>query len=176
MVYAFEPAPLTFYILTKNTRQINNIVPINIALSNNSSIHKFYECENSVLSGLKDTKRANVKSTTNVITMKGDTLVESLKLQRLNFIKIDVEGFEQEVLEGLRESIMLYQPVIFCEIYGGLASNLNPDKTIEFLIDQNYHALLFKEGQLINFQKHSDKFHNYLFIPRNCYENLQFNI
>lgn len=34
----------------------------------------------------------------------------------MNFIKIDVEGFEYEVLSSLQEQIMLSKPIILCEI------------------------------------------------------------
>jgi FkbM family methyltransferase len=41
--------------------------------------------------------------------------VDSLNLPRLDFIKIDVEGMELEVLEGARETVERFRPIAFVE-------------------------------------------------------------
>ena len=41
--------------------------------------------------------------------------IDELELARLDFIKLDVEGFECEALDGARESIHQYQPWIWVE-------------------------------------------------------------
>ena len=53
--------------------------------------------------------------------MKVDDVVSGLHLNRVDFVKIDVEGLEFEVLKGMDEVISKYQPVVFCEIYKGKA-------------------------------------------------------
>ena len=42
--------------------------------------------------------------------------IDSLGLERLDFMKIDVEGMEIEVLEGARESIAKYHPQMMIEV------------------------------------------------------------
>jgi FkbM family methyltransferase len=42
--------------------------------------------------------------------------IDSLGLDRLDFIKIDVEGFEPNVLEGAAETISRCRPVMFIEV------------------------------------------------------------
>ncbi len=44
-----------------------------------------------------------------------DQLVEDEKLSRVDFIKIDVEGFELEVLRGSRLVLQRFQPTVFLE-------------------------------------------------------------
>ncbi len=41
--------------------------------------------------------------------------LDSLKLERLDFMKVDVEGYELNVLKGGEETIKRYRPVIWCE-------------------------------------------------------------
>ncbi|MEE9367289.1 MAG: FkbM family methyltransferase [Pontiella sp.] len=47
--------------------------------------------------------------------VKGDDYVESLKLNRIDLIKVDVEGFEKIVLAGLRNTLIKYRPKIVVE-------------------------------------------------------------
>ena len=46
---------------------------------------------------------------------KGDDVVSSLGLSRVDFIKIDVERYEQFVLQGLQETLKKFRPVIILE-------------------------------------------------------------
>lgn len=46
----------------------------------------------------------------------GDEVVEELKLNRLDLVKIDTEGFEERVLVGLRGSLERFGPLVVVEI------------------------------------------------------------
>jgi hypothetical protein len=48
-----------------------------------------------------------------------------LELNRLDFIKIDVEGMEEEVLEGAKESIMKNHPIMLIETIKSNKNNIN---------------------------------------------------
>jgi FkbM family methyltransferase len=47
---------------------------------------------------------------------QGDQVVLGLDLPRLDLIKIDVEGFEPEVLAGLKNTLARYQPAVLFEM------------------------------------------------------------
>jgi FkbM family methyltransferase len=50
--------------------------------------------------------------------------IDSLKLPRVDLIKIDVEGMELEVLEGARESIQSFKPSLLIEAIKSSASDI----------------------------------------------------
>lgn len=58
-------------------------------------------------------------------------------------VKIDVEGFETEVLEGGRECLARYRPVVFLELHGSLLrqSGADPARTLALLGECGYRAL-----------------------------------
>ncbi len=60
---------------------------------------------------------------------RGDVLISTAKLDKISIIKMDVEGGEPKVLEGLLESIRAFQPYIISEI---LPLNTENDGVTEF--------------------------------------------
>lgn len=166
LVFSFEPSPETFRLLLKNVMNSSNILPINIGVSNFKNIADFYMASDNAYSSLKDTKRKEIKKIVKVICFTLDDFFKGLNLSNIDFVKIDVEGFEQSVLEGMHWIMEEYHPVIFCEIYKGTNSNEDPEKTINYLIDKGYDAFIFDGNNLVNYEKHVDKFYNYFFLSK----------
>lgn len=164
-VIAFEPSLATFKLLVKNINGKSNIVPVNLAISDVGGMVDFYQASDNAYSSLVDTKRKDIVQISKVPCMKIDDVVDALQLRKVDFIKIDVEGLELSVLKGMKNVIAKHRPVIFCEIYQGKASNPAPDETVRFLIDRHYRAYVMRDGEIVEFQKHEDKFYNYLFLP-----------
>jgi len=165
LVLAFEPSLETFGFLVRNVANIPNIVPINIAASGKGAIADFFHTTDNAYSGLKDTRRKGVTKVLKVPCMQIDDVVSGLCLDRVDFVKIDVEGLEFDVLKGMIEVIERFSPVIFCEIYSGNNSNQEPEETVRFLIDKGYRAQVICNGKLVEYEKHDDIFYNYLFLP-----------
>jgi FkbM family methyltransferase len=62
------------------------------------------------------------KSARLVFMARGDEVIESLSLESLAFINIDVEGAELDVVRGLTMTIDKYRPFVMLEIAGELKS------------------------------------------------------
>jgi len=165
-ILSFEPSLATFSFLVSNVANIYNIVPINLAVSDEGKVADFYHASDNAYSSLIDTKRKEVVSVIKVPCMRVDDVVSGLRLDRVDFVKIDVEGLEFEVLNGMSDVISKYQPVIFCEIYKGSHSNQQPDETVQLLIEKGYRAFVMCKGVLVDYEIHNDAFYNYLFLPR----------
>jgi FkbM family methyltransferase len=57
-----------------------------------------------------------------VLCFRIDDLYSSGCLDRVDFIKCDVEGAELLVFQGARDTIMTFKPAVICEIGGGCKS------------------------------------------------------
>lgn len=129
-IYSFEPVEDFFKILKKNVEinQLNDKVKIfNIGLSNkkiNGSILEYHR-DNIGETRIKQDSNGNLMlDRLDNITFQDNTI---------DFIKIDVEGHELEVLQGARETLLKYRPVVFVEI-----SSENKTKVHEFLTKLGY--------------------------------------
>ena len=110
VVVAFEPAHDTFESLTNSVGIRKNVRLENSALGDSDGTAELYVsagegCEYDVchLAPVKNTER--VKSVSEVNVVKGDSYRSAHPDLAPNRIKIDVEGFEYEVLLGLSETL-----------------------------------------------------------------------
>jgi len=165
-VFAFEPSLKTSQILEGNIRTsapFGNVTILREAVSNYCGESTFYECQDNAYSSLKDTRRKAVAGTITVPVVSIDAFVSRQQLNTVTLIKIDVEGLEQEVIEGGRETLKRFKPDLFVEIYKGEASNRDPDLTVSDIQSIGYRAYVLINGNPVPYTKHNDQFYNYFF-------------
>lgn len=127
-VIAFEPHKDSFELLTKNIslNHLTNIAAYNIAVSKKRGAVSFmYGKEpdySRVIDGdqswsgtVIDDARAHNSNIHLVNTIDLDSIL--LKEDRVDWIKIDVEGHEMDVLEGAMQTIRMHKPKIIIEIW-----------------------------------------------------------
>lgn len=114
-VRTYEPIPVLHKIMKKNLEQKNlrnKITLINKAISDKiKKINLFVD-----VNRLSMTSQIPLVDNVKKITVDATSLDKDVN-QKVGFIKIDVEGFELEVLEGSRELIKKYYPHFMIEIY-----------------------------------------------------------
>lgn len=109
-IYSFEPLKSSFETLVKNLSGKQNIVPVNLGLSNKVERHSlFSNIENPRLSSLYNRKldHFNIKLD-NIEYVELSTIDNYCKnnfINKIDFLKIDVEGHELKVLDGAKEMI-----------------------------------------------------------------------
>ena len=86
-------------------------------------------------------------NTVTIETTNIDTEVANLNIDRLDFIKLDIEGAELMALHGARETIDKYHPTICMEISVGSGSD-QEIKAHEHLLGLGYEAFEFVNGEL----------------------------
>jgi FkbM family methyltransferase len=142
-VLAFEASPKTFNSFKANI-ELNNFRNIdykNLAISEVSGkFISFYESHNDWESSATHNKFKNNK----IVNIETTTIdQELLKKSLTNFvvvIKLDVEGNEFNVIQGSKDTILKYEPLITVELsrYNFNNQNYNFDYFRKFLNDSKY--------------------------------------
>lgn len=166
-VYSFEPSPDTFKLLLKNCERYQNIQPINIGLAKTEGLARFHYASDHAYSGFKDTGKKSIIGYEDLPVASLDKWVKEKALKRIDFIKIDVEGFEEQVIEGMTQVIKHYKPILFVEISPTKNQTENPEIIFNSILSFGYSAFCIIENNLVQSEKHLDTHHNYFFLKKN---------
>jgi FkbM family methyltransferase len=124
-VFAFEPAPEVFKLLLDNTANVRNIRPMQVGIGSSDQVRPFgSQGTLSSASFIEEVTKINVDYLPNtpitsvVVQVRSvDSLVDELFITP-SLLKIDVEGFELEVLRGAARVLSSPQrPVLIIEIH-----------------------------------------------------------
>ena len=150
--YCFEPVQDTFRILKKNI-SINNLqnkvklFNVGVGKSHGTAQIASYSKENTGMSQLKISNDGNIP----IIA------IDDINFDYdISFVKIDVEGFELNVIKGMLGTIKKYKPTLFIEI-----RNQFFDDICKRLTPVGYKYLKFDEGDS------NSNVNNYLFFIAN---------
>ena len=141
-VVAFEPSPTTFLTLQKNTSDLSNVTLVNIALADFIGASEFHSAgENDPTAGMSQ-QRTDAKSLSVEVT-KADQFLEIRPELYPHAMKIDVEGFEIDVLRGMKA--ILGSPdlkAIFIEVHFTMLSRRGkgnaPSEIRDLLIESGF--------------------------------------
>jgi len=148
-VLAFEPSPDAYTYLQKNVQsnllgeQIN---PQPFAVSNTEEVLEFYKVHNPKypnvpnLSGAASLVYMNAEhKKISVQTVGLDSFLEkNYPNLVVDFVKIDAEGAEEHIIQGMMQTIQRHKPIITCEILlGDIGHNIQ-----QLLKEQGYEFYL----------------------------------
>jgi len=150
MVIAIEPSPKNFQQMKKSLEleKTSNVDAYNFAAGEEDGesdflIHERSNCSKIIPKGEPLPEFANVIK---IPLKKIDSFIEDKKLNRLDFIRMDIEGYEIKLFEGLWNTLRKFKPMIQMEFHD-----------IQFNIEEKtkFFQRLKKEGYEIKY-----------FIPR----------
>lgn len=80
-----------------------------------------------------------------VTVRKLDSIIEENKIAALDVIKLDVEGAEYRALQGMREALRKFRPIILFEVSDAGLRNQgsNREELLEFLASREYSIYMF---------------------------------
>ena len=139
-VLAFEPAARTSGYLQENAslNEFTNVTIINKGLGDNREQRQLYYSEAALAEGTASLKYANGRTASERVTLDTiDNLIS--KLPTPDFIKIDVEGYQLEVLRGGEHFLKTHAPLLMAELKDVGDTNRDDFSEIEqYITDLGY--------------------------------------
>ncbi len=170
-VLALEPYPPIFERLVKNVRRMRatNVITLNEAVGADTGWTSLE---------LPMSRRGEVNDPyIHVQTGSGlggqvrlttiDEIVHREGFQQVNLIKVDVEGYERYAIEGSRETIQNFRPLILIEIYDRWARRYGSSfhEVDELLAGLGYSGYLLHDGRLFRARDPPNMSRNYFYVP-----------
>jgi FkbM family methyltransferase len=175
-VHAFEPTPRTFDILRCNAKDKRNVILNNIAVSSAREMMKFryygpkYSAFNSAKSPrIRDSARRKLQS--------NEVMVEATSLDAYimergsspDFLKIDVESSEWDVLQGAQHVLTEIRPIVSLEVGDFGINGVAPSRDlVRYLLEYGYRVYEYgspNEPLVKHEVKENYYYDNLLFIP-----------
>ena len=147
-VIAFEPDPNSFEAIVR-TVQLNElerqVMVLNTALSDEDGERAMYRDPKGLRSSL--VTATTYPEVIPVLTSSLDRMVEELRVDRIDLIKVDVEGEEPSTIRGMMETLQRFdRPTLWCEVRGPNGSRRAPDTLTpvsRMMEDLGYRAYKF---------------------------------
>jgi len=120
VVYAFEAAPDNAEAIAVNAalNGLANVEVIGKAVSDHDGVGSLQVVDDQSWSKLAEYgEHPNTEKVLEVELVSIDQLIADGSIRPPTVVKIDVEGAELAVLEGMRSTIDAYQPAIICELH-----------------------------------------------------------
>ena len=155
VVYAFEPVPETFEGLLHNLAlsRLDNVCALNVGVSNQTGASTVFVPK---IHGLPSHGRASLRRTASgevgeyraVSLITIDDFYATNHLNRLSFIKMDIEGAELLAVQGARRVIHLHSPVLLLEIELEHTARFGyrPRDLLHLLLTLDYTHMLYWNG------------------------------
>lgn len=175
-VFAFEPNEESLSFLRHKVSGLQNVSTFNIALSNGNTEQQ----EFLIQKGVSCPPNAAIADTASQITDKEnfdvvkvpssslDNFIKTHNIKAIDFIKIDVEGHELEVIKGFKNGLAMLSPILAIEILkekwkGDHASKA---EVVKLILKEGYTIGQFNETSNA-YEFDQDKFgdfENFIFI------------
>lgn len=106
-VFSFEPVKSTFDLLVKNISEEKNIFPINFGLYSENAKKEIQIYDSHTHSSLYELKGVNysAQKTELIELVTGDSFLQKNNINKIDFLKLDVEGAELDALRGFENSL-----------------------------------------------------------------------
>jgi FkbM family methyltransferase len=152
-VVSFEPDPETYADLQANTRRLRDVNLYNIGLGDRDGVFTFHRHELSVMSSFSAQAGEVVRHRASVElpVRRLDAVLDSD--DRPDLLKVDVEGFERQVLQGAWETVTRSRFVLI-EVSLGRADGAGNLKLLRDIVEHAPNAAIIRIGRRLGGRYH----------------------
>lgn len=141
-IYAFEPDPVNYQLLDENItlNRALNVTPIKAAVSDEVTTATLYKYKNSNIGRHSLLPNdLNKKLQVKTITLNHFVKLRDINIDKIKFIKIDVEGCDYFALHGA-SNLLAKVPFIFSEFSPKKmrGAGIDPQHYLELMFDNHY--------------------------------------
>lgn len=175
-IHSFEPSPMAREALNSKiySNSITNITVHPVGLADRNDKIPFYLSSNDNFSAgsfIKNNSKGDVRELEIKI---GDEVAQKHGVEKIDLIKIDVEGLERQVIDGLSEVIGKSRPCIVLEISRATRDSFGSRDDFESIFPKDYSFYKFSgvareksSYKLAQFDYDAEKSHlNIIAIPK----------
>lgn len=171
-VHSFEPVPLNFYVLCTNRllNHFSNLTANPCAVGESNGTVGFVVSRDSAFSSFIDTGMKPMATEISVPITRLDTYCETNHVDRIDVLKVDVEGAEGRVLEGAGGILAdgsCRPRTVMLELYEPMLSRYGSsiDHILCVMERFGYRPFVFSDGCLVSFQReHYNRLYNVIFV------------
>ena len=157
-VYAFEPDRSSYDLLVEVIRRksLTTVEALNMAVGSSNGYLEFWHnqehsADHRVVTEQFKSSRPDAKEFSKVAVTTVDAFVRSHDLEKISFIKIDVQGYELAVCEGMKDTLERFPALFVCFEYSpeGMAElGFDPKKLLEFFRGRGYQLHVLTRGAI----------------------------
>ncbi len=136
-VYCIEPDPHAYEKLLTNIRlnQIPNIIPVQCAIHNINGVINL-GCPDGIGKSTTSILTVSEKNTFTVESKTLDSFIDIWGIDRIDFLKIDVEGAEYMLLPSFKEVLLSWKPTLYLSVHPFLLpKKIRLEKTREAILN-----------------------------------------
>ncbi|MGY5142912.1 MAG: FkbM family methyltransferase [Candidatus Nitrosopumilus sp. bin_32a] len=146
-IIAIEPSPLNFKYLQKNVelQEKSNIELYNFACGDkdgeiNFSVSNRSNWSRVVSDDLVDAPPDAIIETVTIPIKKIDSFIDEKLIDKLDFVRMDVEGYEKNILQGMKQSLQKFKPLIQLEMHLFIMGEDATGSLFDFFSDLGYRV------------------------------------
>jgi FkbM family methyltransferase len=159
-VYAFEPNPNVYDLLDANVAGLSQVSPCNLAFSSvEGQFPLFLAGRNQGVASFTEKypafhlsyREGEMMRSVSVRAVVGDEFLQQNGINHVDIIKIDVEGWELDVLSGLAETISKAADLtLFCEFNPRAqeCAGRDPTELLDWLKNRQFSLAYPRDGEL----------------------------
>lgn len=178
-IFSFEPNPTIYPVLKKNLafNGFSEDLTFEVGLSNKTQMSLFYlDTSMPEASSLRNLQYTEHVKSQECQTQRLDDFVDQHRIEKINYIKCDVEGAELLVLEGGLNTLRSYQPILQLEMLRKWSAlyQYHPNDIIALLHQMGYIGFYVKENRLWHFDRMNEETQetNFIFLHQKKHEVL----